>query len=215
MKNTSKKGRQAASKLWNAAGSFGLLSAIAVIAGMASEKVAPDTFKLTELDSHSIALFATPLLAGVVIVESIIGIAYVRACKPKEQWPNKIPPIVDGLSESSLRRFVSAVVLVGFLIVPWFGAGLAVKKFFGGTYYYARVANNGCDPLRMSVSCEVMGSGLEHFRPKHGIGSLTNTPYRYEGNKTYIPVVIPSIYVLMFALACFFGIRLLRMILGG
>lgn len=188
-------------------GSFGFLTAIAVISGIASEKIAPDTFKLTDLDSHSITLFAIPLLACVVIAESIIGIAYVRGCKPKEEWSSRIPPVVDGLSESSLRRYVSAIVLFGFLIVPWFGVGAAVAKFFHGNYYYAKVASNGCDPQRMSVVCETMGSGLKHFHPKYGIGSLTNTPYRYEGNKTYIPVIFPTAYVLLFAAACFFAFR--------
>lgn len=213
--DATKAGQPAATKLWNAVGGFGFLSAIAVIAGMASEKIAPDTFKLTDLDSHSITLFAIPLLACVVIAEAIIGVAYVRACKPKDEWSTKIPPVVEGLSESSLRRYVSAIVLFAFLIVPWFGAGAALAKFFRGSYYYAKVASNGCDPQRMSVVCEPMGSGLKHFHPKYGIGSLTNTPYRYEGNKTYIPVVFPSAYVLLFVVAGVLGIRLLRMIVGA
>ena len=186
-----------------------------MIAGMASDKIGPDTFKLTDLDSHSITLFAIPLLACVVIAEAIIGVGYVRACKPKEEWSTEIPPVVEGLSESSLRRCVSAIVLFAFLIVPWFGAGAALAKFFRGSYYYAKVASNGCDPQKMSDVCEPMGSGLKHFRPKYGIGRLTNTPYRYEGNKTYIPVVFPSAYVLLFVVACVFGIRLLRMIFGA
>jgi hypothetical protein len=205
--NSTKAGQPAATKLWNAVGGFGFLSAIAVIAGMASEKIAPDTFKLTDLDSHSITLFAIPLLACVVIAESIIGAAYVRACKPKEEWSKKIPPIVEGLSRSSLRRYVSAIVLFAFVMVPWFGAGAALSKFFSGSYYYAKVASSGCDPQRMSVACETMGSGLKHFRPKYGVGSLTNTPYRYEGNKTYIPVIFPTTYLLLFAAACFFAFR--------
>lgn len=210
-----KSGEQAATKLWNAVGAFGFLSAITVIAGMASEKVAPDTFKLTDLDSHSITLFAIPLLACVVIAESIIGAAYIRVCKPKEEWSKKIPPVVEGLSQSSLRRHVSAIMLFAFLMVPWFGAGAALSKFFSGSYYYARAASDGCDPQRMSAVCEAMGSGLKHFRPKYGVGSLTNTPYRYEGNKTYIPVVFPSVYVLLFVVACVFCIRLLRMVFGA
>jgi hypothetical protein len=210
--NATKAGQPAATKLWNAVGGFGFLSAIAVIAGMASEKIAPDTFKLTDLDSHSITLFANPLLGCVVIVESIIGIAYLRACKPTEEWANRIPPVVAGLSESSLRRYVSAIVLFGFLIVPWFSASAALAKFFYGSYYYAKVASNGCEPQKMSIACETMGSGLKHFRPKYGVGSLTNTPYRYEGNKTYIPVIFPSGYVLLFVVACFFCIRLLCLV---
>jgi len=208
-------GQEAATKLWNAVGGFGFLSAVAAIAGMASEKIAPDTFKLTDLDSHSITLFAVPLLACVVVAECIIGMAYVRGCEPREKWTDRIPPVVTGLSESRLRRDVSAIVLFAFVILPWFAAGAALAKFFRGSYYYAMVASNGCDPQRMSVVCETMGSGLKHFRPKYGIGSLTNTPYRYEGNKTYIPVVFPFAYVLLFLVACLLGIRLLLMISGA
>jgi hypothetical protein len=201
-------GQQALTKLWNAVGSFGFLSAVAVVAGMASEKVAPDTFRLTDLDSHSITLFAIPLLALVLIAEAIVGIAYVRACKPNDSWSNKVPPIVEGLSESGLRPLVSGIVLFAFLVVPWFGLGATVVKFFHGSYYYAKTASNGCDPKDMLKDCERMGAGLKHFCPGgHGIGSLTNTPYRYEGNKTYIPVIFPSVYLLLFAVACFFGFR--------
>jgi hypothetical protein len=203
-------GLQAATTLWKAVGGFGFLTAIAALSGMASEKIAPDTFKLTDLDSYSVTLFAIPLLACAVIAESIIGVTYAHACQPKEEWSNRIPPVVDGLAQSSLRRYVSVIVLFGFLIVPWFGTGAAVVKFFHGTYYYAKTASSGCDdsdPQRMSVVCEAMGSGLKHFHPKYGIGSLTNTPYRYEGNKTYIPVIFPTAYLLLFAAACFFAFR--------
>ena len=207
------RGQQAATTLWKAVGSFGFLTAIAVISGMASEKVAPDTFKLTDLDSHSITLFAIPLLSCVLIAEAIIGIAYIRACKQNESWSNKVPPIVDGLAKSSLHSIVSVVVLLAFLIVPLFGLSAAVVKFFRGCYYYAAKASNGCDPQRMSVVCATMGSGLKHFRPKYGIRSLTNTPYRYEGNKTYIPIIFPSTYLLLFAIACFFVFRNCRWLL--
>jgi hypothetical protein len=199
--------QRAATTLWKAVGSFGFLTAIAVISGMASEKVAPDTFKLTDLDSHSITLFAIPLLSCVLIAEAVIGIAYVRTCKRNESWSNRVPPIVDGLAKSSLHSIVGIAVLFAFLIVPWCGLSAAVVKFFRGSYYHAPIASNGCDPQRMSVVCESMGSGLKHFRPKYGIGSLTNTSYRYEGNKTYIPVIFPSAYLLLFAVACFFAFR--------
>ena len=154
-------GQQALTKLWNAIGSFGFLSAVAVIAGMASEKVAPDTFRLTDLDSHSITLFAIPLLALVLIAEAIVGIAYIRVCKPNDSWSNKVPPIVEGLSESGLRPLVSGIVLFAFLIVPWFGLGAAVVNFFRGSYYYAKTASNGCDPKDMLKDCERVGVRIE------------------------------------------------------
>ena len=200
-------GQEAARTLWKAVGSFGFLIAIAVISGIASERVAPDTFKLIDLDSHSITLFAIPLLSCVLIAEAVIGTAYIRASKRNESWANRVPPIVDGLRESGLHSVVSAVVLFAFLIVPWFGLSAAVVKFFRGSYYHASIASKGCDPQKISVVCEPMGSGLKHFRPKYGIGSLTNTPYRYEGNKTYVPVIFPSAYLLLFAVACFFAFR--------
>jgi hypothetical protein len=205
--------QRAATTLWKVVGSFGFLTALAVISGMANEKVAPDTFKLTDLDSYSVTLFAIPLLACAVIAEATIGVAYVRACKRSGSPLNRIPPIVDGLAESSLRSTVSIIVLFAFLIVPWFGLSAAVVKFFRGSYYHASVASKGCDPQRMSVVCEPMGSGLKHFRPKYGIGSLTNTPYRYEGNKTYIPIIFPGAYLLLFAVACFFACRNCRLLL--
>jgi hypothetical protein len=205
-RSTNRSDIQVAKAVWKTLGGFGFLSGVTVIAAIASEKIGPDTFKLTNLDSWSVTLFAIPLLTFVVITITIAGRAYIRAVGATNSWAAKVPPILDGLERSTLRGLVSATVLAAFLFVPWYALGASVVKFFQGSYYYSRNASQGCD-FPMSKFCETMGSGWEHFRPKYGLVSLTNTPYRYEGNKTYIPEIFPGCYLAMFVLGSAFGVR--------
>jgi hypothetical protein len=189
------KDRQVAVALWKPVGSFGFLVSLALIMTMAKEKTAPDTLKLVDLDPYAVTLFGIPLLSAILVAVVFIGRAYARTFRGESRWAFKVPPIVEGLSGSSLHRPVTLVMFAAFVLLPWFALGRATFKFFDGRYYYASVASAGCNEAAMSQSCECMGNRLKHFRPKHGTGSWTNTPYRYEGNKTYIPVVFPSFFL--------------------
>jgi hypothetical protein len=182
---------QVTTALWKKVGWFGFLASITVRIGMTSEKVGPDVLKLVGSDPYAITLFGIPLLAGVLIAVSIIGHVHAVATKSRQRRLARIPPIVDGLAGSRLLSPVSAAVLIAFVWVPWFALGLATVKFFHGSYYYAPNADAGCDGKNMSGSCDKMGAGWKHFVPKYGVGSLRQTHYRYEANKTYIPVLCP------------------------
>jgi hypothetical protein len=157
--------------------------------------VGPDVLKLVGSDPYAITLFGIPLLSGVLIAVSIIGRVHSLATKSRGRTLARIPPIVDGLPGSRLLSPVSTAVLIAFVCVPWFALGLATVKFFRGSYYYASNADAGCDEKNMSGSCEKMGAGWKHFLPKYGIGSLRQTHYRYEANKTYIPLLCPLLLV--------------------
>jgi hypothetical protein len=200
---------QVATSLWKAVGGFGFLVALALASGMASEKTGPDVLKLIDLNSYAITLFGIPILSCVLIAVAVVGRVYALAVKPKPGWIGRIPPIVDLVSESSLRVPVNSGILVGFLILPMLVLCMAQVKFFQGTYYYAADANKGCDSRNMAASCESMGTGWKHFRPAHGIGSLVKTHYRYESGKTYIPTVYPLLLVTLSVVALVYSARFL------
>ena len=169
-------------------GSFCLLAALALVAAMTSEKVGPGLLSFIGQNPFAITLFGIPALSGGLVALSLIGGAYARAAQDASHWNARIPPIVDDISRSSLGFRVSIIIFVGFVLVPLIALGMANAKFFEGTVYYSADAGKGCEDKQ---SCENLASGWNHFHAVHGL-SLTNTHYRYEGNKTYIPIVYPT-----------------------
>jgi hypothetical protein len=160
---------------------------------MASESIAPDTLKWSSLDSYAVALFAVPLLSATLIAQCVVGSVYLNAARNGEP---RIPNLLTELEGSSLRHRVAVISLLAFVILPTFVLGRATVKFFEGSYAYSSVAAKGCDPKAVPA-CENMGNFWNHFSPKHGLHfrDLADTPYRYQGNKTYIPIVFPSLIV--------------------
>jgi hypothetical protein len=86
---------------------------------------------------------------------------------------------------------------------------MANVKFFEGTFYFAPDAGKGCEDKQ---TCESMGSGWNHFHAARGL-SLTNTHYRYEGNKTYLPVVYPTLLAALSIWASVLCIRYIYIVL--
>ena len=193
---------RAATALWKPVGTFGFLASIGVWAGMASESIAPDTLKWSSLDSYAVALFAVPLLSGTLIAQCMIGIVYAKASGAVRDRLSRIPSVLQELEGSSLRNRVAILSLLAFVVLPSLVLSRATVKFFEGSYYYAAVAARGCDP-KGNTGCEDMGNYWKHFNPKHGLHfrDLANTPYRYQGNKTYIPIVFPSLILALTASA--------------
>jgi hypothetical protein len=190
--NSEPRDLKAATALWKPVGTFGFLASIGVWAGMASESIAPDTLKWSSLDSYAVALFAVPLLSGTLIAQCIIGGVYAKASGPSRDFVSRVPDLLQELEGSSLRNPVAIICLLAFVILPSFVLAHATVKFLQGSYYYAADAAKGCDPKGDS-RCEDMGNYWNHFKPKHSIHlrDLTDTPYRYQGNKTYIPILFP------------------------
>jgi hypothetical protein len=189
--------------LWKPVGSFCLLAALALLAAMTSEKVGPGLLSFIGQNPFAITLFGIPVLSGGLVALSLIGGAYTRAVQGASHWSGRIPPIVDDLSRSSLGLRVSVVIVIGFIFVPLITLGMANVKFFEGTFYYSADAGKGCEDKQ---TCENLGSGWKHFHAVHGL-SLTNTHYRYEGNKTYIPVVYPILLLALSVLASVLCVR--------
>jgi hypothetical protein len=183
---------KAAVALWKPVGVFGFLASIGIWAGMANESVAPDTLKWSSLDAYAVTLFAVPLLSSVLIAQCMIGRVYAKSIGAVRTRNERIPNLVPELEGSSFRNRVAILSLLAFVVLPSFVLVSATAKFFEGSYAYATVAAKGCDP-KESIRCEDMGNYWHHFSPKHGLhfGDLTNTPYRYQGNKTYIPILFP------------------------
>jgi hypothetical protein len=198
-----KREKKVATALWIPVGSFCLLAALALVAAMTSEKVGPSLLSFIGQNPFAITLFGIPTLSGGLVALLLIGGAYARAAQDALHWNARIPPIVDDVSRSSLGFRVSIVVFIGFVVVPLIALGMANVKFFEGTVYYSADAGKGCEDKQ---SCENLGSGWNHFHAVHGF-SLTNTHYRYEGNKTYIPIVYPTLMLAFSVLTLALSIR--------
>jgi hypothetical protein len=195
--------KKVAAALWKPVGSFCLLAALALLAAMTSERVGPGLLSFIGQNPFAITLFGIPVLAGALVALSIIGGAYAKAARGASEWAMLTPPIVDDVSQSSLGFIASVVILTGFLVIPWATLGMANVKFFQGTFYFSTDAGKGCED---KDTCENLGSGWNHFHAVHGL-SLTNTHYRYEGNKTYIPIVYPIIVIALSIWASVFCVR--------
>jgi hypothetical protein len=194
-----KKNRKAATALWKPVGFFCFLLCIGAGAAMARENIAPETLKWSSLDPYGVTLFAVPILSAVLIAQSIIGITFANASSaPGQSWLSRVPNLLSELEGSVLHSLVAILSLLAFLVIPLFVLGKGTVKFFQGRYYYDAVAAVGCDPAG-HTPCESMGNVWNHFLPKHGLSfaDLFNTPYRYEGNLTYIPILFPSLILIL------------------
>jgi hypothetical protein len=203
--------KKVATAIWKPVGGFGLFSSLALLAAMTSEKVGPSVLSFIGQNPFAITLFGIPVLSAVLVALCIAGGAYARAVGAKSSWDTRVPPIVEELEQSSLSRRVSLVILVGFILVPLLTLLMANVKFFEGTFYYSSPASKGCDEKQ---TCENLGAGWHHFHVVHGL-SLTNTPYRYEGNKTYIPIVYPVLVLSFSTCAWALCVRYLVLVFSG
>jgi len=201
--------KKVATALWKPVGGFCLVAALALWAAMSSEKVGPGVLSFIGQNPFAITLFGIPALSGGLIALSLIGVAHAKAAHGASRWSARIPPIVDDLAKSTLGFRANLVILLGFLVLPWVTLAMANAKFFAGTYYYARDVSKGCEDKK---DCDTMGSGWEHFHARRG-WSLTNTPYRYEGNKTYLPIVYPIVLLALSICASVVSIRYLVLLL--
>ncbi len=179
--------KKVATAIWKPVGGFGLFSSLALLAAMASEKVGPSVLSFIGQNPFAITLFGIPVVSAALVALCVAGGTYVRASERGKKWNARVPPIVEELGKSSLSGRVSLVILSSFVFIPALTLLAANAKFFEGSFYYSSPASKGCEEKQ---TCENLGSGWRHFHASHGL-SLTNTPYRSEGNKTYIPIVYP------------------------
>lgn len=201
-----KKNRQATTILWKPIGGFLFLTSLGAAAAMGRESFASEPFKLSSLDPYGVTLFAIPLIAVVLVAQCVIGIVFARAVAPSGNgWSVRVPTLFPKLEGSSVQGVAAFISLLAFFFVPFVVLVRAIFKFFAGSYYYATVAANGCDPLSHTL-CDKMGNWGSHFCPKHGLhfADLFNTPYRYEGNLTYIPILFPGLSVALVIMATAF-----------
>jgi hypothetical protein len=204
----------AATALWKIVGLFALVVALSLMLGMSGEKIGSVT-TFADINRYGMTLYGVPTLAAALIAVSFVGYKYSLAVARPSSWSLRVPPVVEGLTESSFRRPVALVVLIGFLFVPVTTLVIANATFFRGSYYLVRNVSVGCDESNMTKYCDLMGNYSNHFWPKKpgmSLRFLFNTPYRYEGNKTYIPVLFPSLLLLVslagvaFCLKCLISI---------
>lgn len=203
--------KKVATAIWKPVGGFGLLSSLALLAAMTSEKVGPSVLSFIGQNPFAITLFGIPVLSAVLVALCVAGRAYACSVGGTTRWDTRVPPIVEELEQSSLSGRVSLVILAGFVLVPALTLLMANMKFFEGTFYFSSPASKGCDEKQ---TCENLGAGWHHFHAVHGL-NFTNTPYRYEGNKTYIPIVYPVLLLGFSTCALALCVRYLALIFFG
>ena len=189
----------ASTALWKPVGVFGFLASLAILAAMTSEEgIAFDgALKFQKADAYAVALFSVPLLSLTLTAQCMIGTAYAKAMGHGTKRRVRIPNLVPELKESSLQHRVAILTVIAFILIPSFVLISATQKFLAGKYFYASDPTKGCGVN--GEGCKDMGNYLSHFRPEKPLelSDLWNTHFRYQGNKTYIPVIFPAIIVLM------------------
>ncbi len=207
---------RAATALWKPVGVFTFLASIAVWAAMAGEEriIAENILKLSKPDAYAIALFAIPLISLTLISQCIIGTVYASSKSSIQKRTDKIPTLVPELEGSSLRRRIAILSLLAFVLLPSCVLTLVTAKFFSGKYYYSADPARGCGP---DEKCDDMGNFLYHFYPKKPIylSDLWNSHYRYQGDKTYIPIVFPLFFILLTGIGILYCVRYLSVLIFG
>ena len=128
-------------------------------------------------------------------------------CSSQPHRPIPVGWKIPGLGTSGLRvqvAIMSAVICLGLPMVVdvW-----SLCKFAHGTYYQLASADGDCRAPIDSKKCIAIGTVLTAFVPNApDIKNASQTQYRYEGNKDFIPIYQPLAYLIAVVIAVSAGI---------
>jgi hypothetical protein len=135
------------------------------------------------LNPYAIGLFGVPVLAALCFWTIWWARAFAKT-RTSKAWYERIATKTDLGNVGDKARTLACWSLVMFLALPVAGLAALLGKFLNGSFYFSITNEYSCLPDRAPQNCKPESS---HFWPSHGLQSIWDTPYRYEGNLTYLP----------------------------
>jgi hypothetical protein len=177
---------------WERASRTTLTAAVVLFLLSRGQKAAPsEIMKMLGLDwsslnPYAIGLFGVPVLAALCFWTLWWARAFAQSQSSKA-WHERVATKTDLSGVGNKAKTLVCWSLVMYVVLPVAGLAGLLGKFLNGAFYFAMTNAYSCLPERAPQDCTPEGSGMAHFWPSHGVQSIWNTPYRYEGNLTYLP----------------------------
>jgi hypothetical protein len=140
------------------------------------------------LNPYAIGLFGVPVVAVLCLWTIWWAWTFARSQPAPKKWYERVATKTD-LSKvgGDTARTLARWSLVLYVFIPVIGLMTLEGKFLNGAFSFSTTNQYSCLPERSPQDCLPEGSGLAHFWPPHGLRNVLHTPYRYQGNLTYLP----------------------------
>jgi hypothetical protein len=132
------------------------------------------------LNPYSVGLFGVPVIAVLCCWALWWARTYARR-HSEEPWYARVVTKSDLGKVGEKARTLAGWSLTLYVLLPVIGLAALELKFLHGTFRVADSDAASCAGSRLE------GVWLDHFWPPCGLRSVWASPYRYDGNLTYVP----------------------------
>ena len=143
------------------------------------------------LNPYAIGLFGVPVIAALCIWSLWWARAFAKRQGGKK-WYERVVTKADLGQLSDKAKTLAVWSLILYMALPIIGLAALEGKFLHGTFYFSTTGAYSCPK-----DCVSEGATLAHFWPPHGLQDIWDSPYRYEGDLTYLPPWQPVIWMIM------------------
>jgi hypothetical protein len=166
-------------------------SAVLFIMSRGQKAALGDFLKSTGLDwsalnPYAIGLFGVPVVAALCFWSIWWARAFAQTQLSKP-WFLRVATKADLSKVGDKARTMACWMLFCYLLLPITALAALEGKFLNGAFYFSTTNEYSCLPGRAHENCLPELGCSAHFWPSHGLQSVLDTPYRYEGNLTYLP----------------------------
>lgn len=160
----------------------------------------------SSLNAYAVALLGVPVVAALCVWSLWWAKAFARH-QTGGDWFGRVVTKADLALIPERARIVAIWSLILFVALPLIGLGVLEAKFLHGTFYFATDGGFSCPQ-----NCKEEVGVLAHFWPANGFPNIFDTPYRYNGNLTYVPVMQPIVWLLFGVGVLVYAISYLRLV---
>lgn len=160
----------------------------------------------SSLNPHAVALLGVPVVAGLYVWSLWWAKAFARR-QAGAGWVGKVVTSSNLGVIPEQARTMAIWSLFVFVVLPLLGLGALEGKFLYGPFFYSTDGGFSCPQ-----NCVEETGAFAHFLPANGFPNLSDTPYRYIGNLTYLPVVQPVLWLLFGVCALAYAVSYLRLV---
>lgn len=160
----------------------------------------------SSLNAYAVALFGVPVVATLCVWSLWWAKAFAKR-QTGGKWFERVVTRTDLALIPERARTIAIWSLILFVALPLIGLGALEAKFLHGTFYFSMDGRFSCP-----VNCTAEIGIFAHFWPANGFPNILNTPYRYDGNLTYLPVVQPILWLLFGIGALVYALSYLRLV---
>lgn len=141
------------------------------------------------LNPYAVALFGVPVVAALCAWSFWFARAFAKN-HIDEVWFKRVITKIDLNQLDREARKLAIWSLILYIALPVIGLGTLEAKFLHGPFSFSKSGGFSCPK-----DCVPETGMFAHFWPKNGLPNVFDTPYRFEGNLTYVPLWQPLLWL--------------------